>query len=831
MSEEKLQQLEARCLGLKVELQGRLEDKDVQAHTKSQLNNHMRKIETVTTKVKHISKEHHGKTFDKSRKLGIQVAINVRQKKGSLLKTEYWRKVNEGKGRMFQDDFLKFIDDLGVVGTNRHFVELFQDSIKHSGSQFTGDEKPYLNESTFFMTVANAYYSACKKIPLNKEAETTSDIITHLEEGAVVNAIEGPVHVNGTSRMKVVQTKPDGTFIQGWATLRVLGVDHLRRYSPYFIVVAETVLTDVIDLKDFQSVRRLKEDELFLATNIPTFREESQTLRIEGMTEQQERGYVTIRGNKGTIHLKNQPITFIFPDFELSPEQFSKQKFERIWDEMTKEQYTGIRKTTDDLVQRGNDIVTRMTELDSKLREGTDYVYSDFIKLCQEVDNSVTERKTHVVKLQGHISHTIKSIQNIDSLPYIKFRTDVQGLSSSINETNAAVHQAMQKKVQALNLAAQRESARSMAKERTEMMESCKILQAELTPKIQRLDTLFRLVKEFGKERELPNMSQPMLTFVECLRKLKEDIQSFIEECENLQKWVSDNLPKPSTPIPGILVLAKEMDSTRMHAAELLEKLNKWKGSTSSFELIFKEKCRVDFTLAFRDFVRKEKNITVEDAFSKVSNGKNSISAMEFEKFCLSICPGFHNPKEFLNTHLGFFDDKVTVEHFRMLSKAEYRCIKRALATDVVDISEAKRIRRIELEETVEVLEKYQPCPKTGITRFRGKMCEGAEAFFSITGNKHSRYLILNTNGYLVTKETVMTDQFQMKGFRSLKRLKPGDYIRGWSEPEFEAESNLWRMRATSFDGKVSGWVSVRTNQGPVFITHADLPENCSTST
>ena len=42
---------------------------------------------------------------------------------------------------------------------------------------------------------------------------------------------------------------------------------------------------------------------------------------------------------------------------------------------------------------------------------------------------------------------------------------------------------------------------------------------------------------------------------------------------------------------------------------------------------------KVDFTLALREYMKKEKITTVESAFSKVSKGKNSISALEFEKY------------------------------------------------------------------------------------------------------------------------------------------------------------------------------------------------------
>lgn len=65
-----------------------------------------------------------------------------------------------------------------------------------------------------------------------------------------------------------------------------------------------------------------------------------------------------------------------------------------------------------------------------------------------------------------------------------------------------------------------------------------------------------------------------------------------------------------------------------------------------------------------------------------------------------------------------------------------------------------------------------------------------------------SVFFHLHTPGYKVVKQTVLTDIFEMKGFKPVVRLQIGDQVRTIGFPKREPTSGLVRVKATTVGHK-----------------------------
>jgi len=235
----------------------------------------------------------------------------------------------------------------------------------------------------------------------------------------------------------------------------------------------------------------------------------------------------------------------------------------------------------------------------------------------------------------------------------------------------------------------------------------------------------------------------------------------------------------------------------------------------------FKEKFRVDFAVLLKAHLTSNA-IDEEALFKSLAQGKETLSLEEFSKFARTIVPDLEQFDELLYESLGSVKE-LTKEHLSQLSKVSYRCLKRALVTDIVDIKSCKKLKAIEPEEIVQVMEKHTVCEKTGLVRFKGRTDDGTEGYLTIKGNKNTLYLKLQQNWYRVVKETVLTGAFEMSGVKVIRRLREGDFLRELSHPQLEEKSGLYRMKAQSVLDNEIGWVTLK-NATTRFLVNCELP-------
>jgi len=159
--------------------------------------------------------------------------------------------------------------------------------------------------------------------------------------------------------------------------------------------------------------------------------------------------------------------------------------------------------------------------------------------------------------------------------------------------------------------------------------------------------------------------------------------------------------------------------------------------------------------------------------------------------------------------------------------------------TDVCDIGTPfKKVRAVEIGDIVRLLGDFKKT-KNGMLRFK---CEfvpgigGAEdeekkiGFITRIGNKDKTFLCPYSSGYVVRKETVLTDKFEMSaGFKPLARLKVNEKVRAIGFPMREGISKLIRVKAVTLNPKNAkcGYVTVEGNQGSAYLEACtlDIPE------
>lgn len=229
---------------------------------------------------------------------------------------------------------------------------------------------------------------------------------------------------------------------------------------------------------------------------------------------------------------------------------------------------------------------------------------------------------------------------------------------------------------------------------------------------------------------------------------------------------------------------------------------------------------RVDFALCLQAYLKKHEKTAgkmYDDSFNKAS----TVDTPTFAKFGKKICKEVQDFEGLLHYAVGSIS--IGKEHFETLAKCNYRCVKRALLTDTLNVRSCKRLRRVEPEEMVEVVSKHEADPSSNLIRFKGRTVDGVEGYVTITGNKGSAFFRLQQNSYKVVRETVFTDRFPMVDFKVTRRLQEGDFVRALTPPTLEEKSNLWRLKVQCDSNDVEvGWVTLKSNQGTTFLVNAD---------
>lgn len=809
-----LKALESKLRGLKNEMKRRSEMKECHPQSKQKAQQTMGRLDQHLKKISNIVKELDNKNQDAVRRAGILVASALRKKIAESDLDTLFASVTLNTNKLDKGKFERMIKNLEIEDVASVSVPLFKDICKSTGLDLT-----VLDKDAFSLHVVNAYHSVVKATSLTTEQCPKSTRISTLEEDSVVQVLEGPVEVEGAMRVKLSIERKAGAAEEGWATMRYNGEDLISKYSPHYTVLSETVLTNTFALKGFKVVRRIKADEKFRAIGIPVYNKESDMWRINGMTDEKENVWVTIVGNRGTSLLKNNPISSASAQKEAEAEEFSEAKLNDMLSTMADEAKAKVEKEKDGVTETVGGINVKLLALQKHDEEGMEPTHEEVNLACKEADDAFKEYENKHHAVLRSINLMQQNLRTVETGPYVEVKKTFAEFSEQLREQDKEVKELMQKKRIVSQSVRNKENERRLAKEKKEQEDKANALMEQIPPKQEQYDALQTRLKA-TQEVAQPRLVDSIGEYQNKIKQIEQELDLLKGEFNELINWMTEVTPQ--VPRGALIKPVGEIKKLKNSAQTSLRGVDDGHRRLSHYKDQFKEKVRVDFAIALAKMM-ETKGLTPQTLFDTLKGKRETLSLEKFDAVAKKLVKGLDNSEELVRAALGPIKE-LTADHLDALSRTNYRCLKRALMTDIIDIKTCKRLKTIEKEELVQVTEKHVECPQTGLTRFKARSDDGMEGYVTIRGNKNSHYLTFQQSWYKVVKETVLTDLFEMKDFKALRRLKPGDYVRELTMPNVEEKSQLVRMKAQTLDDNTIGWVTIKGNHGSQFLVNTDLP-------
>jgi len=186
---------------------------------------------------------------------------------------------------------------------------------------------------------------------------------------------------------------------------------------------------------------------------------------------------------------------------------------------------------------------------------------------------------------------------------------------------------------------------------------------------------------------------------------------------------------------------------------------------------------------------------------------------------------------ETISRLFGYLDEEgegcLSKEMFMRLIRLYMKVVKETVMTAEMSIKDSKAMRRLELDEVVEVLQGPMKDDTVDVHRIRARvMTDGTEGFVTIAGNHGTMFLKEGGSLFKVLKETILTESFELdadkESSRKLKdttrKLKEGELLEVHEWPRKEEKSGLIRMKAKARSDGVVGWITTTGNTGTVFV-------------
>jgi len=172
-----------------------------------------------------------------------------------------------------------------------------------------------------------------------------------------------------------------------------------------------------------------------------------------------------------------------------------------------------------------------------------------------------------------------------------------------------------------------------------------------------------------------------------------------------------------------------------------------------------------------------------------------------------------------LFSHLAEGQLKIPKDDFMRVIRTYYKCVKETVITDGMSIKESKPVRRLEVNEVLEIVEGPIKDDVFNVMRVQGRMVkDGLEGWISIAGNRGTVFLQRGGNLYKVVKETTLNHTLALEPGATTKTLPVGEVLEMHEIPRLDAVSGFTRMKAkVKSEGSV-GWVTTMENPKNMFV-------------
>lgn len=187
--------------------------------------------------------------------------------------------------------------------------------------------------------------------------------------------------------------------------------------------------------------------------------------------------------------------------------------------------------------------------------------------------------------------------------------------------------------------------------------------------------------------------------------------------------------------------------------------------------------------------------------------------------------------KEELTRVFAYLDEdkegSLSMESFCSLIRTFMKVVKETAVTESIAIKDAKTLRRLEVNEVVELLEGPVKEDTVDVMRAHIKaMKDELEGWVSIAGNQGTVFLKEGGATFKVVKDTILTDSFSLEASKestrklkdTTRKLKAGEIVEAREWPRKEEKSGLVRMKCKAKSDGALGWATCVGNQGTEFL-------------
>jgi len=229
---------------------------------------------------------------------------------------------------------------------------------------------------------------------------------------------------------------------------------------------------------------------------------------------------------------------------------------------------------------------------------------------------------------------------------------------------------------------------------------------------------------------------------------------------------------------------------------------------------------KVDLPIHITDDAEVE-GAAVEDKISRPTVANLSMPAEE-EKVALTE-EGI--ARLFLHL-LEIGETGMTRQLFSRLCRVYMKVVKETVLTASFSIKNSRTLRRLEVNEVIEILDGPFREDNIDVRRCRARvMKDGLEGWVTVTGNQGTVFLKDGGNCFKVVKETFITEDFEIDAEQDESTLKPADrklredeVLEVYEWPKLDEKSGSMRMKGRVRSDGTVGWVSMIGSTGITYL-------------
>jgi len=504
------------------------------------------------------------------------------------------------------------------------------------------------------------------------------------------------------------------------------------------------------------------------------------------------------------------------------------------------ESYHGAQKdeTTGMMRVECNDVATgKAGFVTIQSSQGTTFIelISPFTTFCKEMETTIDDTIKAVTKVAGFFTAKTKELVSAGKEgPLADARNELAKLRSRVTAAQQALSKLRFNGANGKKEFAKKELAEKNAHIEARERKEADLITSPAVAKVEAMDAAAKALEEAAQPlvslsgEELEAFAAPIAT-IEKTEKLLEAVTKSIGEAKSSVAEQQEKLPKV---VKGPMLEAKRELTKMLGRGEIVKK--QCAGIMNSL----RGKCQIIVDARSAEVSGKlrgelqQKSLSVDKLFSEIAPGDERISEAAFCKYMEGLLGEAYKAEQIQLLCRDIENGGIGRRRFQAFLQQYFAVVKGIALTDDFDISQAKTIRKAELEEVLELLEGPRTDEKVGVTRIKGKsLKDGVEGWISMKGNQGTPFLQeVEKPFYSCTVDIALEREFRSEGEEGLVRtLKVDEVLELVEGPRKLTFEPSLRVRGKATDGSM-GWFTARDKRGTVFAEADGKYYSCTSS-